>query len=57
MKGTIFKNVFDKTQPHYLPLPKALERIQSGRSSTIVDKVREGNKEKKLELPVVCFRG
>ena len=57
MKVTIFKNVFDKTQPHYLPLPKALERIQSGRSSTIVDKVREGNKEKKLELPVVCFSG
>jgi hypothetical protein len=57
MKVTIFKNVFDKTQPHYLDLHKALERIQSGRSSDIVDKVREGNKEKKLELPVVCFSG
>ena len=57
MKVTIFKNVFDKTQPHYLDLHKALERIQSGRSSGIVDKVREGNKEKKLELPVVCFSG
>ena len=49
MKVTIFKNVFDKTQPHYLDLHKALERIQSGRSSGIVDKVRGGNKEKKLE--------
>ena len=57
MKVTIFKNVFDKTQPHYLDLHKALERIQSGRSSGIVDKVRGGNKEKKLELPVVCFSG
>jgi len=57
MKVTIFKNVFDKTQPHYLDLHKALERIQSGRSIDIVDKVREGNKEKKLELPVVCFSG
>jgi len=57
MKVTIFKNVFDKTQPHYLDLHIALERIQSGRSSSIVDKVREGNKEKKLELPVVCFSG
>ena len=57
MKVTIFKNVFDKTQPHYLDLHKALERIQSGRSSSIVEKVREGNKEKKLELPVVCFSG
>ena len=57
MKVTIFKNVFDKTQPHYLDLHIALERIQSGRSSGIVDKVREGNKEKKLELPVVCFSG
>jgi hypothetical protein len=57
MKVTIFKNVFDKTQPHYLDLHKALERIQRGRSSKIVDEVREGNKEKKLELPVVCFSG
>jgi hypothetical protein len=34
-----------------------LERIQSGKSSTLVSDVRSGNKEKKKELPVVCFSG
>ena len=57
MKVTIFKNVFDKTAPHHIPLQQALERIQSGRSSTLVSEVRGGNKVKKQELPVVCFSG
>jgi hypothetical protein len=57
MKVTIFKNVFDKTNPHHIPLQQALERIQSGKSSTLVSDVRSGNKEKKKELPVVCFSG
>ena len=57
MQVTIFKNVYDKTNPHYIPLPQALERIQTGRSSTLVTEVRDGDKEKKKELPVVCFSG
>jgi len=57
MQVTIFKNVFDKTNPHYIPLQQALERIQTGRSSTLVTDVRAGNKDKKKELPVVCFSG
>ena len=57
MKVTIFKNVYDKTNPHHIPLETALQRIQSGKSSTLVSDVRGGNKEKKLELPVVCFSG
>ena len=57
MQVTIFKNVFDKTNPHHIPLQQALERIQSGKSSTLVSDVRSGNKEKKKELPVVCFSG
>lgn len=57
MKVTIFKNVFDKTNPHVIHLSKALERIKSGRSSTLVSEVRDGNKDKKKELPVVCFSG
>ena len=35
----------------------ALARIQSGNSSTKIDEVRAGNKDKKKELPVVCFSG
>lgn len=57
MQVTIFKNVFDKENPHYLPLQSALERIQNGRSSTLVSDIRGGNKNKKRELPVVCFSG
>lgn len=57
MQVTIFKNVYDKTNPHHIPLQQALERIQSGKSSTLVSDVRSGNKEKKKELPVVCFSG
>jgi len=57
MKVTIFKNVYDKTSPHHIQLATALQRIQSGRSSTLVSDVRDGRKEKKLELPVVCFSG
>ena len=57
MQVTIFKNVFDKKHPHHIPLQQALERIQSGRSSTLVTEVRGGDKEKKKELPVVCFSG
>lgn len=57
MKVTIFENVYDKENPHYLPLQSALERIQNGRSSTLVSEVREGDKTKKQKLPVVCFSG
>ena len=57
MKVTIFKNVYDKTTPHHIQLSTALQRIQTGKSSSLVSEVRDGNKEKKLELPVVCFSG
>ena len=40
-----------------MPLDIALQRIQTGKSSTLVTEVRDGNKEKKKELPVVCFSG
>ena len=57
MQVTIFKNVFDKTNPHHITLQQALDRIQNGKSSTLVSKVRDGDKSKKQELPVVCFSG
>ena len=57
MKVTIFKNVFDKTAPHHIPLQLAPERIQNGKSSTLVSEVRDGDKTKKQGLPVVCFSG
>ena len=57
MQVTIFKNVFDKKHPHHIPLQTALQRIQEGKSSTLVTDVRNGDKIKKQELPVVCFSG
>ena len=57
MKVTIFKNVFEKEDPHHIQLKTALKRIQSGNSSSLVSSVRDGNKDKKKRLPVVCFSG
>ena len=57
MQVTIFKNVFEKEDPHHIPLKTALQRIQTGKSSTTIDEVRSGNKDKKKRLPVVCFSG
>ena len=57
MQVTIFKSVFDKENPHHITLETALRRIQTGKSSTLVSEVRGGDKEKKKELPVVCFSG
>lgn len=53
---TIFKSLYDK-EAHYIPIGKALERIQSGKSMDLVLKVREGNKESKKSLPIVLFSG
>ena len=57
MKVTVFKNIWDKENPHHIALETALARIQDGRSVTTIDQVRSGDKEKKKNLPVVCFSG
>ena len=56
MKVTIFKNIYDKS-PIHTHISTALRRIQDGKSSTLIKKVRKGDKEKKKDLPVVCFSG
>ena len=57
MKVTIFKNVFEKEAPHHIQIETALTRIQSGKSGSLIAQVREGDKDKKRRLPVVCFSG
>ena len=57
MKVTIFKNVYEKDSPHHIGMETALQRIQEGKSKLIIDQVREGDKDKKLSLPVVLFSG
>jgi len=58
---TIFKNIFSK-EPHYITVEKALERIKTGVSKTLVEDIRMAlDKEKanklKLNLPSICFSG
>tara|TARA_R110000796_G_scaffold174286_1_gene291225 strand:+ start:2651 stop:4468 length:1818 start_codon:yes stop_codon:yes gene_type:complete len=57
MKVTIFKNVYEKKDPHHVTLKTALRRIQEGTSKSSISDVRNGDKESKLKLPVVCFSG
>ena len=57
MKVTLFKNVYEKKDPHHVTLKTALRRIQEGNSKSSISDVRNGDKESKLKLPVVCFSG
>ena len=57
MKVTIFKDVKSTKAPHHIQLATALSRIQRGKSKDLIHEIRGGKKEKKLELPVVCFSG
>jgi len=57
MKVTIFKDLYDKTNPHYLTIQQALSRIQDGKSSLTISDIRDGKTDKKKTLPVVCWSG
>ena len=57
MKVTIFKDVKSTKAPHHIQLATALSRIQQGKSKDLIHEIREGNKEKKKKLPIVCFSG
>lgn len=54
---TIFKDVRDKDNPFFIPISKALARIVNGDSMETVNKVREGDRDKKKDLPVVLYSG
>lgn len=65
---TIFKNIKDIQSPHLITIRTALARIKSGKSKSLIERVRgihsvdENNnavpdKEAKKDLPVVCFSG
>ena len=56
-KITIFKDIRDINGPNHITLSQALRRVQEGRSKELIDKVRDGDKESKKKLPVVCFSG
>jgi hypothetical protein len=59
---TIYRNIFDKTNPNYITIDKALERIKVGRSAEKIAEIRKQlDKERadklKCNLPSVCFSG
>ena len=57
MKVTIFQDIKLIKEPHHIQLETALLRIQEGKSKDLIREVREGHKEKKIKLPVICFSG
>lgn len=54
---TLFKNKSQVEVGYHRPMIFALERIKSGASKDIIEKVRAGDKELKTTLPAVCFAG
>ena len=54
---TAIQNIKETEDLHYITLGQALARIRSGKSKSIVEQVRQGDKKAKLDLPVVFFSG
>ena len=54
---TMFESVYKTDKPYHISLQTALQRIREGASSPIVQAVRDGDKKKKTELPIVLFSG
>ena len=58
MKISLFKSLYDAQNVSYkIDVLKALERIKTGSSKELIEKIRKGNKELKKSLPAVCFNG
>lgn len=54
---TFLSNVKETKLMHYQSVGLALTRIQSGKSKSLVEQVRAGDKNAKIKLPVVLFSG
>lgn len=54
---TMIANIKETKELHFKTVGYALTRIQSGKSRSIVEQVRQGNKDAKRELPVTFFSG
>ena len=62
MKITIFKNIFDTTDPLHVDVVEILKRIKDGNSAAIIDQIRkvidkDAQNEIKKRLPSICFSG
>lgn len=56
---TMFKSVYDTSNPFVVELSVALDRIKTGKQKSIIEEIRgsEEGRKKKAELPVVIFSG
>jgi len=59
---TIFRRVNTPDEPFYISVEKAVDRIRSGKSRAVIEKLAElTNKDErmkqKLQLPAICFSG
>lgn len=55
---TLFKNIKETDNPIYVDIPTALERIKTGsRHRQKIQKIREGHREEKKELPIALWSG
>jgi len=59
---TIFENIRKVDKPYHLSIDRIIQRIKAGRSSIVVNKLRECEDEKqkkeiKKQLPAICFSG
>ena len=54
---TIYKSVYETEKPNYISLDKALERIKSGQQLERINEIRNGDRDQKIKLPIVLFRG
>lgn len=55
-KITIFQTIYQKEEPIIKTVGLALQRIQKGKSRSIIEDVRAGRSDK-TKLPVVCWSG
>lgn len=54
---TMFQSVKHTTEPYYISLADALERIRGGKSKEAILKIREGDTSIKKGLPIALFSG
>lgn len=57
MKATIFKNHYDSKNPVHVEVNELLNRIRLGKQKESIEQIRNGNKAKKNDLPLVLFSG
>ncbi len=54
---TIYPNHYETENPRHIDLDLAFHRIKTGKQAETIQAIREGNKKKKKDLPLILFSG